>query len=172
PEPGLRIRGRVAPAARLALVRAADEGERRPQQYLQVDEWRPVLDVPDIELDSFVPGQARAAVDLRPAGQAGLDLQPAALARRVALDLVGERGPRPDHAHVAADDVPELRQLVDRQPAQEHTRPRDAGVAFVDRGARTDALGADDHRPELEQFEADAVLADALLAVGHPPAVG
>ena len=79
---------RVAPAARGAFVRSADEGERRAGEDLQVDERRAVLDVPDVELDALVPGQARAAVDLRPAGQPRLDLEAASLARRVALDLV------------------------------------------------------------------------------------
>jgi len=106
--------------------RPRPERERRAQEDLQVDERRAVLDVPDVELDALVPRQPRPAVHLGPAGETGLDLEPPALPRRVALDLVGERGPRADHAHVAPDDVPELRQLVDREAPQEAARSRDA----------------------------------------------
>src|ERR687886_482476 len=117
---------RRLPAARRALVRAGEEGERRPQQDLHVDPRRSVLDVPEVELDSLVPRQLRAAVHLRPAGEAGLDVEAAALARRVLLHLVAERGPRADQAHVAADDVPELRQLVQREAAKKAAGARDA----------------------------------------------
>ena len=83
----------------------------------------------------------------------GLDLEPAPLPRRVPLDLVAKRRPRADHAHVAADDVPELRQLVDREPAQDPAGARDPRVAPVDRVTGADLLGADDHRPHLQQLE-------------------
>src|SRR6266508_2062970 len=94
PQPEVRQLGinRLAmPAAGGALVGAAEERKRRPQQDLQVDERRTVLDIPDVQLDPLVPWERCAAVDLRPAGQPGLDLEPAALALAVLLDLVGER---------------------------------------------------------------------------------
>src|SRR5207244_4049646 len=93
------------------------------------------------------------------------------LARRVALDLVAERRPWPDQAHVAADHVPELRQLVEREPAQHAPDPRDARVAAVDRVARALLLGSDDHRAELQQVEVHAAFADTRLAVEHRPAI-
>ena len=71
-------------------------------------------------------------MDLRPAGDPGQHLEPAALALGVALDLVAERRARPDQAHVAADDVPQLRQLVERGAAQKGTDPRDPAVALLD----------------------------------------
>src|SRR3990172_4178020 len=104
------------PTARLALVGPAEERERRPQQDLRVHEPGAVLHVPDVELDPLLPGKRGAPVDLGPAGQAGLDLEALALPLRVALDLIGEGRPRPDEAHVAAQDVPDLRQLVGGQP--------------------------------------------------------
>src|SRR4051794_7393975 len=108
--PGTRLR-RLRPATGLALVRAAEERERRPEQDLQLEERRAVLHVPDVELDPVGPRQLGAPVDLRPAGDPGLDVEAVALVVVVALDLVAERGPRPDDRHVAADHVPELRQL-------------------------------------------------------------
>ena len=40
-------------------------------------------------------------------------------------------GARPDEAHVPAEDVPELRELVEPGPAQQLPGPRDAGVALA-----------------------------------------
>src|SRR5262249_56944370 len=117
-----------------------------------------VLDVPDVELDPFGPGQRGSTVDLRPAGDAGLDVEPTPLALVVLLDLVAERRPRADHAHLAANDVPELWQLVQRELPQQAARPRDASVAAVDREAGAHRLGAHDHRPQLEELEVHAVL--------------
>src|SRR5919199_711547 len=117
-----------APATGLALVRAGEERERRPREDLQVEPRRAALDVPDVELDPLVPRQPRAPVDLRPAREPGLDLEPAPLPRRVAVDLVPQRRARPDQAHIAADDVPELRELVERQPAQQHSNTGDPRV--------------------------------------------
>ena len=97
----------------------------------------------------------------------GQHLEPAALAIGVLLDLVAQRRPRADHAHVAADDVPELRQLVDRGAAEEAADARDPAVALVDRVAGALLLRADDHRPQLQQLEVGAVLADARLPEEH-----
>src|SRR5438552_16708458 len=85
---------RRLPATRPALVRATEEGARRAQQDLQVDERRPVLDVPQVELDPLGPGEPRAAVNLRPAGDPGPDVEPVALAFVVLVDLVAERRTR------------------------------------------------------------------------------
>ena len=130
---------------------------------LQVDARRAVLHVPDVELDPVGPRQLRAAVDLRPAGQAGTDREALALSLGVALYLVAEGRPRPDHRHLAADDVPELRQLVDRRSSKQAPDPSDARVAAIDREAGALLLRVDDHRAELQELEVDAVLADAGL---------
>ena len=123
-----------------------------------------MLDVPDVELDPVRPRQRRATVNLRPAGQARPDVEPLALPLGVRLDLVAQRRPRPDQAHLAAHDVPELRQLVDRGAAKDPADARDPAVARVDGVAGTLVLGVDDHRAELEQLEVLAVLADTGLA--------
>ena len=116
-------------------------------------------------------GNVGAAVDLRPAGDARLDVEPVQLALVVLLDLVAERRARPDHRHVAANDVPELRKLVDAQPPQQTARARDASIALVDGEAGPLLLGADHHRPQLQQLEVGPVAAHPGLAVEHRPAV-
>ena len=76
-------------------------------------------------------GFAAQAVDLRPAGDARLDL----VAQHVALDqlavllVVGDGvRARPDDAHAALQHVDELRQFVQRGAAQEAPERRDARV--------------------------------------------
>ena len=127
---------RGPPAALRTAVGAAEQRQRRPPQDLQVEQRRAVLDVPDVELDPVCPRQRRAAVNLRPAGQARPDVEPLALPLGVRVDLVAQRRPRPDQAHLAADDVPELRQLVDRGAAKDAADARDPAVAGVDGVAR------------------------------------
>src|SRR5829696_2063437 len=145
----------TSPAPTPALVGAAEEGERRAQQDQQVGERRAVVDVPYVELDPLVPGERGAAVDLRPAGDPGQHLEAPPLAIGVLLDLVPERRPGTDHAHLAAHDVPQLRQLVDRGAAEHAADASDPAVAPVDRIAGALLLGADDHRPQLQQLEVD-----------------
>src|SRR5215475_13072952 len=86
-----------APSTGLALVRAAEKCQGRAREDLQVDLRRAVLHVPDVQFDPVLPRQGGSAVDLGPAGDPGLDLEPPPLPRRVALDLVAERRPRADH---------------------------------------------------------------------------
>src|SRR4051812_28555677 len=160
-----------SPTPGLTLVRAAEEGPRRPREDPQVEARRAVLDVPDVQLDPIRPRQLGPAVDLRPAGDAGPYVQTVPLVVVVLLDLVAQRRPRADHAHLPTDDVPELWQLVERELAQQPADARDAGVSAVDREARPHRLRADDHRPELEQLEVDAVLAYSRLPVEHRAAV-
>jgi len=57
-----------------------------------------VLDVPEVELDPLGPGELRATVDLRPAGDPRLDVEPVPLALVVLIHLVPHvgRGPISD----------------------------------------------------------------------------
>src|SRR5205823_2701912 len=114
---------------------------------------------------------ARTAVDLCPAGDAGLHVEAPALPRGIALDLVRESGARADEAHVSAHDVPELRQLVDRQPPQQPADARDARIARVDGEARALLLRINLHRPELHELEFRSVYADTPLAIEDGAAV-
>src|SRR5690606_39442133 len=84
----------------------------------------PLLDL----LDGF--RLAAPAVDLRPAGDAGLHaMTPEIVADRVLVEqAAGFRrrcmGARPDDGHVSGQHVEELRQLVEAGPAQEGAQPR------------------------------------------------
>ena len=48
--------------------------------------------------------------------------------RAVALDELELLGPRPDEAHVAPEQVPDLRQLVQAEPPEDPPHPGDARV--------------------------------------------
>ena len=90
-------------------------------------------------------------------------------ARAVALDELDLLRPRADEAHVAAEHVPELRQLVEARAPQEAADARHPRVvASLNIGSlearRTDELGepllgVGHHRPELEHPERPPSLA-------------
>ena len=81
----------------------------------------------------------------------------------------GRSGRGPDEAHVAAQHVPELRDLVDAgapQRAADRRHPRIVGRR--EHGARLD-LGALAHRAQLPELEEPPVAADARLAIEDAP---
>ena len=119
---------------------------------------------------------AAPAVDLRPAGEAGLHLVAQHVLRNLVLELLDEvrpLGPRPDDRHVAAQHVPELRQLVEVRAAQEACRAASRADRRSLRPHRPGlALGVVVHRAELDDRERLAVEAHPLLAVEHRAARG
>ena len=80
---------------------------------------RPVLDVPGVVLEALGPRDLVAALDLRPAGDPRPDGQAPTILACVVRDLLHEVGSRPDDAHLAAEDVHELGQLVEARASQE-----------------------------------------------------
>src|SRR4051794_14453880 len=89
--------------------------ERQPQDA-QVEPRRPVRDVVEVELDAFSQRRVAApAVDLGPARDAGFDGVASVIVRNRLGELIDEDGPFwpwPNQAHVAQEDVDELRQLI------------------------------------------------------------
>ena len=94
------------------------------------------------------------------------------------LGVVAQRQrPRADEAHLAAEDVPDLRHLVEREAAQERADRRHARVLadleerpirFV-RGLelRLETGGVRIHRPELEHPELALTESDPRVAIEH-----
>src|SRR6186713_3058153 len=141
--------------------RTVEAAHQRQPHDLEIERDRPVLDVVEVVLDALLErGVAAPAVDLRPAGDAGLDLVAQHVLRDAVLELLDEEGalgPRPDDRHVALEHVPELRQLVEveaAQPAAHRRRPR-VVVAHPHRARRV--LGVLVHRADLEYGEGAAV---------------
>src|SRR3712207_1647163 len=147
---GRRTVGRTDPrterAARRGLMSvrprtAQDSASGAPEDH-QVQGEGPVLHVAHVQLHGLVPAQVRATADLPQAGDPGLDEEPAVHVRPVLLDLPVDVRPRPDERHLALEDVDELRELVERVPAEEAAHGGDArvlvqlelhGVALVER---------------------------------------
>src|SRR5262249_31401422 len=113
------------------LAAPAELAERAPED-LQVEPEGPVVEVPEVQVDSLRPADRLAPVHLRPAGDARLDRQAAAVVVGVAGDLLDEIRARPDEAHLAAQHVPELRQLIEAGAAEESAGARDAWVVLDD----------------------------------------
>ncbi len=95
---------------------------------------------PEVELDARRRRELVAPLDLRGPGEAGPNGEALALPLVIPLDLVRQGRPRPDDAHLAFEHVDQLRELVEREPSQDPTDPRDPRrvgvqrVAAVDRG--------------------------------------
>lgn len=88
----------------------------------------PVADVPGVELEAAVEADVVAAADLPEAGDAG---RGHADDRQVVADLLflaRQVWARADEAHLALDDVEDLRQLVEAVLADELADLRDARV--------------------------------------------
>src|SRR5689334_21672905 len=107
---------------RSGSVRCEHANQRQPHD-LDIESNRPVLDVIQIVLDSLLERRIAApAVDLGPAGDAGLDLVAQHVLRDAVLELLDEERPlrsRSDDRHVALEHVPELRPLIEIVTAQE-----------------------------------------------------
>lgn len=99
------------------------ESQKRGQaDDFQIEGKRPVLDVVEIVFDASLEiGVAAPAVDLCPAGDAGLDQVLLHIAGDLVLELGDEHGPFrawADDGHVALEYVDELRQLIQARAAQ------------------------------------------------------
>src|SRR5215471_6477485 len=100
---------------------------------LEVEPERPPLDVLDVVLDARLQrGVAAEPVHLRPPRHAGLDLVAEHVAGHglaEAIDEHGALGPRPHHAHLPAQHVHELRQLVEAEATEESPDGGPPGIA-------------------------------------------
>ena len=114
-----------------------------------------------------------SAAELRESRGAGPDLEAPSIAGNLALELIEEDrpdGPRPDQAHVALDDVEELRQLIELPLLQELADRRIDRVPFREETRADLLLGVHLERAELEDVEDALVLADTLPRIEHGPA--
>src|SRR5581483_3437589 len=115
------------------------------------------------------------------------DEKPVEVVRLEELGLVGDARPRPDERHLAANDVHELRQLVQARAPKPGAERRDvvAAVELVEAVAVRRRAGVHDlpdvvamrrlfgvrrHRPELQEREGPPALAEPDLAKQNGPA--
>src|SRR5579871_6328950 len=100
----------------------------RPDNDLYVPPQRHRVDVEQVQFHPVLESDVAAPIDLPETRQARLDGQATALPRRVALDLAWNGRARPYDAHVTAQHVVELRQLVQAELAQPLADAGQAGV--------------------------------------------
>jgi hypothetical protein len=93
------------------------------------------------------------------------------LTRPQRFDLTRPQSPRAREAHVAAEDVPELRQFVHRRGTQQASNARDAWITLGRLDGANMSLGIGNHRAELANVEGHTVKARSLLTVEHGPAI-
>lgn len=156
---------------------AGEDGFDGLEEVHEVNPDGPVADIPGVHLNAFFVGGVAAAAGLPHAGDAGQDHAVLAEVVAVALDFFGDNRARTDEAHVALDNVPELRQLVEAGLPEERTELRDARVVLelevlfpflAGCGIFLEVflqgfLRVRDHGLELVAREEPAVLADALM---------
>ena len=153
---------------------ATEQARARPSDDAEVGDQRPVVDVVEVEALVVLERGVAAAVHLPHASDAGPDAQAVAQLLVPLEHLSGQRGAGADHAHLVAEHVDQLGQLVERRLAEEAADACDAGVVLhleegavglVEVGDGVElGLGVDDHRAHLEHLEATSVAANALPA--------
>src|SRR5829696_6376199 len=104
------------------------EGSNGAGQKHQIKPYGPVAHVVDIHLDPVSEESVVAAGNLPRSGYTWWYAQNL-LARLPDLSgLAGQVGARADQAHLPAQDVPKLRQLIQAGPAQEPADVRNTGI--------------------------------------------
>jgi hypothetical protein len=137
-----------------------------------------VVDVPAVQGEALRPVDVVAAVDLGPAGDAGFDLEAPGVLGRVVRDLRQHVRARPDQAHLPAQHVDQLRQLVQAGAAQEAAAAGDPGIVLhqaervADAQLRAQRDRVVDHRAELEHPERHPAEPGAVLDEQDAAAVG
>src|ERR1017187_4668105 len=117
-------------AQRLAGAEAGqDDGDGASEDF-QVEPEGPVVDVLEVELHPLIEADLVAATDLPDAGQTRFHGKAAAMPWVVVLHLGRDGRPGSDEAHVADENIPELRKLVDAGAAQEMPERSDARVVL------------------------------------------
>src|SRR4029079_16079640 len=149
----------------------------RARQDREVEAQAPAVDVLEVESHPLLEGQVVAPTDLPQAGEARSDAQTAAEGTVKALGLPDRKRPRTHEAHVAEQDVEELRQLVEAGAAQEPAESRDprvvvdleTGAVHLGQGEELVALllRADTHGAELQHAEGSPVEPAPLLGEQH-----
>src|SRR5436190_8714948 len=87
-----------------------DDAPHRAHNDLEIQPQRPLVNVLKIHVDPIVEVvDVVTAIDLPQAGYPWPDAQLTLLPELVTLELVSERGPWPDKAHIAFQDTVQLR---------------------------------------------------------------
>ncbi len=144
----------------------------------QIKPQADVLEIANVKLNPLVIGHIIAPADLPGAGKAGPHCKIYVAARAIHLKFGNRNRPRANNAHVAQNDVPDLRQLIEAGFAKKIADAGDArvvlqlerGLPFVSRGfvggqqLFKAGFGIWNHRAQLPAPECLAIAANTLVA--------
>lgn len=152
-----------------------EENAESGEHQLQIRDYGHVVDIKQVEFQLLIGIRVILAVDLRIAGEAGLDLKAELEIREELIVLFRDFRPfrsGADHAHVPFQDVPELWKLVQAALAYEAADRRDAVVLISGREAgHAVLLGIHPHAAELIDRELSSVPGEAHLFIDCGTAV-
>ena len=114
-----------------------DNGERSSQQDLEIQPKRPGLRISKVESHHIVEARPTPAIHLPQTCHAGLQFQYAApMPVIIHFELVWNRRPRAHKRHFSAQNVQELRKLIETGFSQKAADGRHPGIVcqLVDRG--------------------------------------
>src|SRR6266516_3445576 len=179
-EPGApSVAGALVPVPQEPSHRLGEDAEGSRDQRADVQRHRAVGDPLHVMGELLGHRGLVAAAHLGEAGQARAHDEPLPVGGELTRQLFEEPGPdrtRADEAHVAAENVPELRQFVELHRAEAAAEPRGLRARPLNElraEIRAEPfLGAAPERAELEHLEDPAVAADALAPVEEREAGG
>lgn len=94
-------------------IPASDELGGGHGQDPEIECQAPVIDIPRVELEPRGKTERMAASHDGPTRDARSYVVAPRLIRRVLVEILHEQRTRPNEAHLAADDIPELRKLIE-----------------------------------------------------------
>src|SRR4249920_797080 len=168
--------------AAVALFPSAGPGDpegKEDQLHVEPETGPPQIDLIQPELARS--RDVARCIDLRQPRQAGPDAMTRLVARNLIqsneppvaahFDFTGSKRTRADEAHVAGEDIPQLRQFVHCRRAHEAADARDAGIVLRRLYRARARLGIGNHRSKLQRIERPSLEADARLPKEHRPAI-
>lgn len=139
----------------------AEDGEK---EALNVKEKAELFDILAVKARLVHDLELIASVDLRPAGEPGLDVVSAVfIALFDQVILVPKGRARTDDAHLADENIPDLRQLVQAGHPEKSADLRDILFRILELMGRDIMRGGHFHRAELVKLEKLFMQTDTIL---------
>ena len=141
------------------------DGENRPKETTAIEEETEILDIFTVKFRFDRNFQFVATIDLCPASEARANVvRTVFVALFNQIRLIPQGGSRPDDAHLADEDVEDLRQFVEARLPQEGSNLRDVLFRILQQMRWNIMRRIDFHRPIFQNREELLVLPDAPLA--------
>lgn len=139
-----------------------EDGE---EEAFDIEEEAELFDILAVKLSFFDDLERVSAVDLRPAGEPGLDVVSAVLvALGYKIILIPQSGTRPDDTHLADEYIPDLRQLVQTELSEKAADASDILIGVLEQMSRYVMRRRHLHSAELMHVKMLFMQTDALLS--------